>query len=117
MNRRLKITMMMSALALGYQMAYATPPQDDPPSVVVHFGDLDLTRSDGVAVLYRRLKYAAETVCDSQDGDDLASKRRYETCWQDALSRAVFKVDRPALIAYYRARSNDHSGSILVARK
>lgn len=118
MNRRLKITMMMSALALGYQLANAAPPQDDVPSMVVRFGDLDLTRSDGVAALYGRLKHAAQTVCAPQDGGDLPSKRRYETCWTDALSRAVLKVNQAGLTAYYCARlKGGCSGSILVARK
>lgn len=118
MNRRLKITMMMSALALGYQLANAAPPQDDVPSMVVRFGDLDLTRSDGIAALYGRLKNAAETVCAPQDAADLPSKRLFETCWTDALSRAVLKVNRASLTAYYCARyKSGCNGSILVARK
>lgn len=118
MNRRLKTTMMMSALALGYQMAYATPPLDDPPSVIVHFGDLDLTRTDGVATLYSRLKHAAETVCTAEDGRDLESMRRYSDCWRSALNRAVFKVDQPMLIAYYRARIKGGSnGPVQLAQK
>lgn len=117
MNPRLKITLMMSALALGYQLANAAPPQDDPPSMVVHFGDLDLTRSEGVAALYSRLKSAAETVCDSLEDRDIESRMSYTNCWHDALSRAVTKVDQPALTAYYRARFKGRSGPIQVAQK
>src|SRR5580700_8324237 len=63
---RFTTTMMIFALALGLQSAHAAPLQDV-PSVVVHFADLDLLRSEGATVLYQRLKGAAETVCAPLD--------------------------------------------------
>ena len=83
----------------------------------VHFADLDLTHADGIAMLYRRLKGAAETVCALQDGRDLGSQMRYKTCWQSALGAAVSKVDRPALTAYYRAQFNGRNATIQIAQK
>ncbi len=114
---RLTTTIMISVLALGYQLAKATPLQDDAPSVVVRFADLDLTHSDGVAVLYRRLKGAAETVCAPQNGRDLGSQTRYKTCWQSALGTAVAKVDQPALTAYYRAQFKGRNATFQIAQK
>ena len=98
----------ISALALTC-VAYAEPAPDQ-PQVVVHFADLDLSSSQGAAVLYRRLRTAAETVCAPLDGRDLERHMRFEACEQSALSRAVAEVDRPALTEYYRARAGAAAG-------
>jgi UrcA family protein len=114
---RLTTAMMISALVLGYPLAEATPSENDVPSAVVHFADLDLTRSDGVAVLYRRLKSAAETVCAPQTGRDLRSQTRYKACWQSALAAAVAKVDQPALTEYYRAQFKGRNETFQLAQQ
>ncbi len=114
--KRFTTTMMISTLAFGYHAANAAPPQD-PPSVIVHFADLDLTHTDGVGVLFRRLKSAAETVCAPEDGRDLANQTRYKMCVQSALGTAVTKVDRPALTAYYLGKIGRANKTIQIARK
>ena len=96
----------IAALALTC-VAYAAPALDR-PQVVVHFADLDLSRSQGAAVLYRRLRAAAETVCAALDDRDLGSHMRFKECAQSALCRAVAEVDRPALTEYYRTRASGH---------
>jgi UrcA family protein len=113
---RFKTSIMIFALVLGYQLANAAP-YEDVPSVIVHFADLDLTRGEGLAVLYRRLKGAAETVCAAHNGRDLGSKTRYKTCLESAVAKAVTKVDQPALTAIYRAQFKDHNTAIQVAQK
>lgn len=115
--KRFTTTIMISALAFGHQLASATSPQDNVPSVVVHFADLDLTHRDGVAVLYRRLKGAAETVCAARNGRDLGSQTRFRVCWQAALSTAVTKVDQPGLTAYYRAQFEGRNAPLQIAQK
>ena len=112
---RFATTIMILALGFGYQLANAAPAQDA-PSVIVHFADLDLTHGDGVAVLYRRLKGAAETVCALQDGRDLGSQMRFKMCWQSTLGAAVTKVDRPALTAYYRAQFKGRNATFQIAQ-
>jgi UrcA family protein len=114
---RLTTVMMISALALGYESASAAPPKNDVPSVVVRFADLDLTHSDGVGVLYRRLKSAAETVCAPQNGRDLRSQTRYKICWQSALSTAVAKVDQASLTAYHQAQFKGRNATFQIAQK
>jgi UrcA family protein len=113
---RFTTTMMISALGLGSQLAKAAPPQD-PPAVIVRFSDLDLTHSQGVTVLYQRLKNAAETVCALQNGRDLGSQTRYKMCWRSALGTAVAKVDQPALTAYHRAKFDGGNATIQIAQK
>ncbi len=113
---RFTTTMMMFALALGFQSAHAAPPQIA-PSVVVHFADLDLSRGEGVTVLYQRLKGAAETVCAPLDDRDLARHMRFTACMHSAISTAVAKVDQPALTAYFEAKTNRRNATIQIAQK
>src|SRR5258706_9108778 len=96
---RFTTTMMIFVLGLGYQLANAASP-GGVPSVTVHFADLDLSHSQGVTVLYRRLKDAAETVCAAQNGRDLGSQMRFKACWQAALSTAVAQVHPTPVAAY-----------------
>jgi UrcA family protein len=112
---RVATTIMILALGFGYQLANAAP-SPDAPAVIVHFADLDLTHGDGVAVLYQRLKGAAEMVCALRDGRDLGSQMRFKLCWQSALGAAVTKVDRPALTAYYRAQFQDRDAAFQIAQ-
>jgi UrcA family protein len=112
---RFTTMMMISALGLGSQLAEAASPQD-PPAVIVRFADLDLSHSQGVAVLYHRLKAAAETVCAPQSGRDLKSQARYSMCWHSALGTAVAKVDQPALTAYHRAQFEGRNATFQIAK-
>jgi len=112
---RFTVTMMISALGLGSQLASAASPQD-PPTVIVRFADLDLTHIQGVAVLYQRLNRAAETVCAPESSQGLRSGP-YKMCRQIALGMAVAKIDRPALTAYYRAKFGGANATIQIAQK
>jgi UrcA family protein len=76
-----------------------------PRSVSVHFVDLDTTNAEGAARLYRRLKFAANTVCQDLDsGRDLSVVRRHADCVHQALSNAIAKIDLPAVTAYAATR-------------
>ena len=109
--------LMIFALALGFQAAQAAPPPDV-PSVVVHFTDLDLSRSEGAAALYRRLKGAAGRVCAPLDDRRLVQQKNYEACVKDAISAAVVKVNQPTLNAADQdAKTNRRSVPIRIAQK
>jgi UrcA family protein len=118
LNRRFKeMTMyrfttltMILALALIHQSANA-----DPAQVNVRFSDLDLTRAEGAAVLYHRLRQAAKTVCTPLEGRGLATAKSFKDCVQSGIEGAVMQVNRPMLTAYYRALTGN--GAIQVAAK
>jgi UrcA family protein len=114
---RVTATMLIFILVLSSQLANAGP-APDALSVTVHFADLDLTRSAGAAVLYQRLKGAAETVCAPFDSRSrgLANQMRFEQCVQSAIGAGVAKVDQPVLTAYYRAQVT-HNATIQIAQK
>jgi UrcA family protein len=116
---RFASTMLIFALSLGAQLIHADP-APDALSVTVHFADLDLTRSAGAAVVYQRLKSAAETVCGVESGSvrsrDLGSQKRFQECIWSAIGTAVAKVDQPTLTAYYRAQVTGNP-TIRIAQK
>lgn len=113
---RFTMTIAAVAMALGFQTAHAASPQDA-PSVVVHFADIDLARSEGAAVLYHRLKVAAETVCYPLDDRSLPRHWVFKTCVRNTIGAAVARIDRPALTAYYKAQQGERNATIAIARE
>jgi UrcA family protein len=94
-----------SALAVCAQSALAADLIDDSPrQTSVHFADLDLSRVEGAASLYQRLRFAAETVCADVGSKDLARTTRVNSCISGAIATAVAQIDRPVLSAYYRSK-------------
>jgi UrcA family protein len=76
----------------------------EPRAVTVRFADIDTASPQGAAVLYRRLKGAAASVCqDLEPAKELARVHVYISCIRTALSSAIVKVDRPALSVYAAA--------------
>jgi UrcA family protein len=77
----------------------------EPRSETVRFADLNTTSADGIAVLYQRIKHAAENVCrDLEPGRQPALMQLYANCVHQALGDAIAKIDRPAVTAYAAAR-------------
>jgi UrcA family protein len=69
----------------------------------VRFGDLNVDRPEGAAVLYRRIERAAERVCgEPQLTGSYMTSPFWRSCVTQAVDHAVATVDRPALTAYYR---------------
>ena len=74
-------------------------------SVKVSYADLNLNNEKGVAVLYRRLQVASESVCGTQ----LAWKQKCtrcmrlaQDCYEDALARSVDAVGSELLLALHQ---------------
>ena len=74
-------------------------------SVTVSYGDLDITRAEGVKVLYRRLKNAANEVCGVHVGDReiLGVITVKNKCVKSAIADAVKSIHNDQLDAlHYR---------------
>jgi UrcA family protein len=112
-----RLTTIITIVGLGLisQLAHADAPQDV-HLIKVHFADLDLTRSEAAAVLYQRLAVAAETVCTSLEGRDLAGQMRFRGCVETAIGSAIAKVDRPVLTTYYKTRTNGRHTAVQIAK-
>jgi UrcA family protein len=70
----------------------------------VKFGDLDISHPQGAAVLYHRIRAAAQNVCSPFDGRSLSAKMHLDACVKKAVADAVTTVDEPALFAVYSAK-------------
>jgi UrcA family protein len=85
--------------------AAQAPADGAAPSVVVKFGDLDLSRPEQAAMLYSRLRHAARAVCPAPEQvRDLHRLEIARGCYNAALARAVHSVDRGSF-----ARTYDHT--------
>ena len=84
-------------------LARAADP-NQPPSVTVSFGDLDMSTPQGAERLYQRLTVAAAAVCPSYDVGDLQARRVSQLCRKDALSRALEALQSSEVAAIQAAR-------------
>lgn len=90
--------------------AVAAPPTpvtstpDGALATVVRYADLDLSSNDGVAVLYRRLRAAAERVCRPMKSPALSSRAPWRECYETALGNAVTGIGSERLAALHGRR-------------
>src|SRR5271155_3721011 len=63
----------------------------------VRYGDLDVSTPQGARTLYLRIRYAAETLCESAA---TWGKKEGEACVQKAVNDAVARVNAPLLTQY-----------------
>ena len=89
---------------------------DPAPTVIVKYGDLNVSTVLGATALYGRIRSAAETVCGQFDNRDLAFQARKSTCINRAIASAVTQVNAPALFVVYQARNRMPLASTLVSQ-
>lgn len=81
------------------------------PSITISYAELDISKPQGLQVLYTRLERAAKTVCDFDYAPrDLARVRSAKACYQSALENAVNQINRPTLTALHRAKMKSTFG-------
>jgi UrcA family protein len=98
-----------SSIVLGLiavNAVHAADPTVTPKSLTVQFADLDLSRTEGVTMLFNRITGAAKSVCSSLRGTSLREKEQHTACVELALTNAVARVDRPVLAQYVSSRSS-----------
>ena len=105
----------LSALALSFATVSRADHGTAPPQVIVKFGDLDVSASQGAAALYRRIHGAAVDVCSRMYVYEQAYKRHKNACLQKVIGDAVIKVDRPALSAVFASKFGVSPTAVLAA--
>jgi UrcA family protein len=87
--------------------------------VVVKYGDLTIANPQGAAALYRRIRAAANEVCDADDyhSRDLGARASVDACVRKAISGAVATVGRAELFAIYNAKYAQPLGIPLAAAR
>ena len=79
---------------------------NEPPTRVVKFGDLDLSRSEGAAALYSRINAAAREVCQPLSVWALRLLVQSNECRHQAIAQAVAEVNSSTLTKYYQTNTN-----------
>src|SRR5208283_6153357 len=86
--------------------AATAPAGENVPQTTVHFGDLNLDQPSGVAILYHRIRLAAESVCGERHlPGTYTMSADWRRCTAQAVARAIAALDRPTVTAYYRVHS------------
>jgi UrcA family protein len=84
----------------------------DLPQVHVNYADLNVNSPAGATVLYQRIRRAADQVCPTVDGRDLAGQSAAKACKTRAIAEAVAAVQNPSLTHVYELKT----GATPVAR-
>jgi UrcA family protein len=74
------------------------------PQVHVNYSDLNVNTTAGAAVLYQRIRGAAEQVCPTFSERDLNSEAAAKACKVRAIAEAVAAVHAPALTQMYEGK-------------
>jgi UrcA family protein len=83
-------------------------------SFPVRYSDLDVSKMQGAKTLYLRIRYAAETLCESAA---TWGKKEGEACVNKAVNDAVARVDAPLLTQYSQLRSKGDKAGLLQLAK
>jgi UrcA family protein len=113
--RTLAAGAILGALAFSFATVSRADDYRTPPQVIVKFGDLDVSTSQGAAALYRRIRSAAVNVCSRMYVDDQSYKWHEKGCLQKVIGDTVTKVNRPALSAVYASKYNASAPIVLAA--
>jgi UrcA family protein len=110
-------TLRIAFLVLAGLSAAGTQAADpaEPQQMEVSYAGLDLTTQAGAEKLYRRIKVAANFVCDGLYTRDLARGRLWQRCISSAVSNAVADVGAPVLTAYHAEQMRKPEKAVAIA--
>jgi UrcA family protein len=113
-------TFSLTRIAALTLIAMSAAHAGDVATSTVKYGDLDLSRSDGAATLYRRINQAARTVCAPLDFGQTAAATgmgaAYKNCLANAVSGAVSKIHNPEFSAYVASKTGTATSITLASR-
>ena len=84
-------------------------------SETVRFQDLNMSTSEGVQALYRRIHAAAWRVCWNTSSDPIVQAAARE-CAKKAEANAIGTVNLPQLTAFYRTKTGNHAEPLSASR-
>jgi UrcA family protein len=92
----------------------STSATDSSVTYPVGYGDLDVATAKGAKILYLRIRYAAETLCENAA---TWGKKEGQACVNKAVNDAVARVNAPLLTQYTQLRSKaDKAGLVQLAK-
>jgi UrcA family protein len=104
----------LGCVAIGANALASDSPAAATVTYPVGYSDLDISTTNGAKTLYLRIRYAAQTLCESAA---TWSKKEGDACIQKAVNDAVTRVDAPLLTQYSQLRSKgDKAGLVQLAK-
>jgi UrcA family protein len=104
---KLALVALAVAGVLGVGTASAAGTDSDVPSIVVKYSDQNLSTDIGVKELYAQIVRAAKQVCPDATIRDLKLQHQVDQCRNQAIARAIAKVDNSQLAALYATHSKN----------
>jgi UrcA family protein len=96
---------MVAAMGIASAMgAHADATATDVPTRTVHYADLNLNTDAGAAILFKRIRNAAEAVCGDVSSKRLEVAEAAKACVNQAMFHSVQAVNNPKLTNEYNAR-------------
>lgn len=106
----LAIGLATTLVTIGAQAGTPANPAQFHESVVVRYDDLNLGSTAGAQALYVRISAAANRACGGAPPiRELRQRQAYRICVEDAVDRAVKKVDSERLQALHAERRSARS--------
>jgi UrcA family protein len=99
-----KYLLPLAALALG---GLANAGARDTNAVVVKYGDLNLNSQAGIASLHKRIRNAAESVCNSLETRILGLREAYDNCVDEAVNSGVTAVGNVNLTQFHAVKGKN----------
>ena len=88
---------------------------DEAPARTVRYADLNVNTPAGAAVLYQRIRYAAEQVCGDVNARQLKEAMAAKACVAQAVDAGVRAVNNVQLTREYNAHIGGAQEAIKVA--
>ena len=108
------VCVLFGSAAVGTPWTSAQASEPPPPAKTVKFADLDIQTVEGAKVLYQRIRVAAARVC-REVARDPVMREGAQGCIDEAIDKAVKKVDAPHLTAL--RFGNGNNGNVRLASK
>ena len=107
MRSKIRMLLLSTLAVTATSVAMAQDSRVMVKSELVRYDDIRLISTVGAAVLYGRLRSAADRTCGGPaDSLPLAQKQRYKACMDEALANAVADVNHPVLTKFYETKRN-----------
>jgi UrcA family protein len=101
----------LAGAAIGGTALASEPTAASTVTYPVGYSDLDVSTAKGAKTLYLRIRYAAETVCESAA---TWGKKEGDACVNKAVNDAVARISAPRLTQYTES-TGDKAGLVQLA--
>jgi len=104
MNSTASIKLLLTSTVVAMGLGFAGLSVAGEPQATVAYRDLAVSTPQGAAMLYTRIRSAADQICSPLDHGDLPSKAHKNSCMDQVIADAVVRVGEPQLVSVYNSK-------------